>query len=114
MATNFCSAPFSCRTVSGPSVTSTNQVDCGVCCCDPANDHCNKLSPNLYCAANRDQCTGAKRGLCCGCQRDDECGKYTNNGCGQDSCCRARASLKILFLKIMIRQFVVMPQLKLF
>jgi len=90
----FCSAPFSCRTVSGPSVTSTNQVDCGVCCCDPANDHCNKLSPNLYCAANRDQCTGAKRGLCCGCQRDDECGSYINNGCGQDSCCRARASLK--------------------
>jgi len=90
----FCSAPFSCLTATGLSVTSTNQLDCGICCCDPGDDQCNKLSPNLYCSANHDQCTGSNRGLCCGCQRDDECGNYHDNGCGQDSCCRARASLK--------------------
>ena len=85
-----CASPFNCRTASGLSSTSTNQADCGICCCDPAHDQCSQVSPNLYCDANRDQCSGANRGLCCGCERDEDCGSIIYDGCGQDSCCRAR------------------------
>ena len=90
----FCSAPLSCRVADGLSSTSTNQADCGICCCDPVNDQCSQLSLNLSCVADRGQCTGSGRGLCCGCQSDAECGDSQNNGCGSDTCCQARPVLK--------------------
>jgi hypothetical protein len=88
-----CAAPLSCRVASGISATSTNQADCGVCCCDPDNDQCSQLSINLFCVANKGQCSGAGRGLCCGCQQDSDCGNSQQNGCGRDNCCQARPSL---------------------
>lgn len=88
-----CAAPLSCRVATGVGATSTNQADCGTCCCDPSNDTCGQLSTNLSCVADRGQCSGSGRGLCCGCQRDTDCGDSINNGCGHDTCCQARPKL---------------------
>ncbi len=58
------------------------------CCCDPANDQCNKIYPSLSCRPDISPCDSASRGMCCGCQADAECGG--GNGCGDDTCCRSR------------------------
>lgn len=84
-----CADPFGCRIDTGESATSTNQADCGTCCCDPGNDRCNTLSPGLTCLPNIGNCSGAGRGLCCGCSRDSQCGG-TGSGCGTNTCCQAR------------------------
>ncbi|HQB50796.1 MAG TPA: IPT/TIG domain-containing protein [bacterium] len=85
-----CASPLSCRTTAGTSATSTNQADCGTCCCDPANDRCNLLGASLTCWANQGNCTGEKRGLCCGCTKDGDCGSTNGTGCGNNTCCQAR------------------------
>ncbi|HNW55530.1 MAG TPA: IPT/TIG domain-containing protein, partial [bacterium] len=85
-----CASPLSCRTASGESSTSTNQADCGTCCCDPANDKCGLLNPALTCLPNMGNCSGEGRGLCCGCSKDSECGNTNGSGCGYSTCCQSR------------------------
>jgi hypothetical protein len=90
---NVCAGIFSCNNDSGNPVTASS-ADCGYCCCDPNNDTCNILSPDLSCRADQGPCSGSNRGLCCGCTKDEDCGTaFTTNGCSSDGCCRARPNI---------------------
>ncbi len=66
-----------------------NDSDDCRCCCNPADDQC---SAPLECWANQTPCEGPSRGLCCGCSSDSQCSGGID-GCGNDSCCRARPEI---------------------
>lgn len=93
-----------------PTTGANAYPECGTCCCDPGKtsdtwgpawDKCNDLGPGtatgttmeLSCKPNQSPCSGGGRGLCCGCENDLECGDYASNGCGLDTCCRARPNV---------------------
>ena len=92
---SICTLPkFSCLTATGGS--GVFPEDCGACCCQPGQnpDTCaTTANPNLYCQADRGNCSGAGRGLCCGCQKDNDCGHINTVGCGSDTCCEARPQI---------------------
>jgi len=98
---NLCSfAGFQCLQDNGLESMAENYPDCGVCCCQPANesegivDSCiSPNTPDLRCTADKGSCTGENRGLCCGCSKDSDCGSATTVGCGLDSCCEARPAV---------------------
>ena len=87
---------FSCLNEDGSNANTTDSMltsSCGTCCCDPLAtiDKCKDLDSALVCKSNQTPCSGDKRGLCCGCASDSGCGNDVNvNGCGADTCCRAR------------------------
>lgn len=103
--TSLCSE-LECRNGSGGSTA----ADCGNCCCDPAKtgsdkndpanyDKCKNVDPVLSCRPNITPCDSQtnSRGLCCGCTTDASCGNPETNGCGSDTCCRARPSVESTF-----------------
>jgi len=97
--TDFCNK-FACLNNEGDSLTEGTIESCGVCCCSPTNDKCKaNVGENLTCVADQGNCTGSSRGLCCGCSSDDDCtiGNLLPEeiGCGIDTCCQARPSIKI-------------------
>ena len=97
---SFCSQ-FVCLNESGQTLDSGNSESCGTCCCNPNdadNNICKKVGENLNCQADKGTCSGASRGLCCGCSSDDDCtvGELEPEeiGCGFDTCCQARPTIK--------------------
>lgn len=91
------SNPFSCINSAGTKIDSNTPSangECGVCCCTPGdNASCQAINAKLSCYPNKGDCSGASRGLCCGCTKDEECGGG-NIGCGTDSCCYPKPSIK--------------------
>ncbi len=109
-----CSGPFSCLLDNGAKAPDKPAAaGCGFCCCDPTKigadktdastyDACHDLGLNsaLSCRKNQTPCSGDSRGLCCGCQGNDSCvppgATPDYQGCGMDSCCRARPSVSTI------------------
>jgi len=79
--------------VSGYECLDNADVDCR-CCCNPDNDQC---ADPLECWPNQSPCDSNNRGLCCGCSTDAQCNGGINSGCGLDTCCRARPTIKETF-----------------
>ena len=120
----FCTNAFcnrlSCLNSSGGQSGNNIPESCGTCCCDPNvaddDDVCGKINNKLSCLADKGACTGSSRGLCCGCSSDQDCSPETGRptedpehpieaedtirslptdvGCGIDSCCKARPTIK--------------------
>lgn len=93
---------LSCRNTGGLQSDADMPESCGTCCCDPNvsadKDVCKKVGENLNCQADKGTCSGASRGLCCGCSSDADCTvgdlKPEEIGCGFDTCCQARPTIK--------------------
>lgn len=87
---------FECKQAIPPSPTADlcgapnaalGNVDGCYCCCDPTNDKCGDLNPNLECIPDQAPCTGGTRGQCCGCEDDSDCAAMPQPFCGSNTCC---------------------------
>jgi len=67
----------------------TQSTDCR-CCCTPGDTKVVTPTLTLTCIENKTPCSGANRGLFCGCSADNQCNGGNAEGCGIDTCCRAR------------------------
>ena len=70
----------------------TQSSDCR-CCCTPGDTKVVTPTLTLTCIENKTPCSGDNRGLFCGCSADNQCNGGTAEGCGIDTCCRARPTV---------------------